>query len=406
MDDFDELIAAAHENDVKVIIDLVLNHTSNQHPWFDQAVQALLENEQNNYIEYYNFTRDSPGAGYAQITDEYYYECRFVSTMPDLNLDSPAVRAEIAKIAAFWLDRGVDGFRLDAVTSFYTGNQEKNVAFLQWLNSTVKEIDPDAYLIGEAWTDSGAVAAYYQSGIDSFFNFPYSQAGGRLANAIHKGEDSEFAVDLSDWNMKIRTANPNGKDALFLSNHDQGRSAGFLTRSLDKEKMAAALYLLAPGNPFIYYGEEIGMTGSGADPNKRLPMIWSDMDTAGQTYPPPGATQNTEGLPGVEKQLRDPASLLNHYRKILLLKARNPEIARGEMNPVATENPGIIAFNAEHNGKKVYVFHNLSGESQILEPGLTEQGISIEGFLVAGKGKPRLSRGQLSLPPLSTTILR
>ncbi len=405
--DFDALVAAAHARDVRVIIDLVLNHTSSSHPWFDSAVKALWKNEESKYIGYYNFTTGNPGAGYNRITDKYFYECRFVSTMPDLNLDNPDVREEIAGIVQFWLDRGVDGFRLDAVTSFYTGSPEKNIAFLTWLNGAVKAIRPDAYLVGEAWSDGGTISRYYGSGIDSFFNFPYSQATGRIVAALNSGSGSGFAAELAEWNAGIESVNAGAADALFLSNHDHARSAGFLMRDLQREKMAASLYLLAPGNPFIYYGEEIGMTGSGADPNKRLPMVWSQTDPDGKTVPPPGATQSTEGLAGADKQLRDNGSLLNHYRELLEIKVKNPEIARGEMEAIETGNSGIAAYSVTWEGRSIYVFHNLTaGKVEVDLTGLNLTGRSVSGYLATAGGKPRISTDRLTLPQMSSAVLR
>ena len=180
LEEFDLLIAKAHEKDIRIILDLAVNHTSNLHPWFDSAVKALWSGEQSKYIGYYNFTLTDPGQGYSKITDKYYYECRFVSGMPDLNLDNADVREEIAKIAKFWLDRGVDGFRLDAATSYYTGDNAKNIEFLSWFNGVVKAYEKDAYLVGEVRSDAGTVSEYYKSGIDSFFNYPYSQITGEL----------------------------------------------------------------------------------------------------------------------------------------------------------------------------------------------------------------------------------
>lgn len=412
MADFDTLIAAAHERDVKVIIDLVVNHTSNRHPWFEQAVSALWKGTDSPYIDYYNFTLENPGEGYNKITDKYFYECRFVSGMPDLNLDSPAVRAELLDIAGFWLDRGVDGFRLDAVTSFYTGNREKNIAFLGWLNDSIKTRWPDAYLIGEAWTEGGIIADYYSSGIDSFFNFPYAQATGRLVAALNSRTGENFAAAIAAWNQQIREKNAGAIDALFLSNHDHARSAGFLMRDLQKQKMAAALYLLAPGNPFIYYGEEISMTGSGKDENHRLPMIWSESNKTGMTLPPPGATQTIEGVRGADKQAGDRNSLLNYYRQILEIKRKHPEIARGVMTPFSAGNSGVAAFISTWNSQPVYVLHNLLNEQVRIDLGQSGldpaalDSLSVSDYLVTERGKPRLSGTTLTLPAMSTTIIR
>ncbi|MBP7401699.1 MAG: hypothetical protein KBA30_03720 [Clostridia bacterium] len=407
LEDFDTLLAEAHARDIHVIIDLVLNHTSNLHLWFDTAVQGLWSGQENEYASYYTFTTEERGEGYARITDRYFYECRFWSGMPDLNLDHPAVRGEIRRIAEFWLDRGVDGFRLDAVTSYYTGNMEKNIGFLSWFNDLVKELKPDAYLVGEAWSDSGVIASYYESGVDSFFNFPYSQATGRLVAALNTGAGDSFASGLAEWNRTIDAASPAAVDALFLSNHDQARSAGFLMRDPVRQKTAAAMYLLAPGNPFIYYGEEIGMTGSGADPDKRLPMLWSADDPDGTASAPPGATQTVTGIEGVDKQTKDGKSLLNHYRNLLRIKAENPEIARGVMESVDTGIPGIAALSSTCEGRTVYVFHNLTDERRSFGRDRLPGPVSaVAGYAAAAGGKPRLSRDEIILPPWSSTVIR
>ncbi len=407
LDDFATLIAEAHKRDIRVILDLVLNHTSSKHPWFTEAVKALWTGADSPTIDYYHFTTENPGQGYSMITDKYYYECRFWSGMPDLNLDNESLRAEIAGIAAFWLDKGADGFRLDACTSFYTGNNTKNIEFLSWLNGVVKAHKPDAYLVGEVWSDAGTVADYYQSGIDSFFNFPYATATGKIAAAINGSGGSSWASGLEAWNRTIRENGAVAVDALFLSNHDNGRSAGFLMRDPVREKMAAALYLLAPGDPFIYYGEEIGMTGSGEDPNKRLPMLWSLSDITGITDPPPGATQKVEGIDGVQEQIADRGSLLNYYKKILTVKAKNPEIARGEMHALDTGIGGVAAFTSSFEGKTVYVLHNLSGEEQKISlSGSGLAGLALSDSLTTGKKSPRIAGEYLVLPSMSTAILR
>ncbi|MHB1453742.1 MAG: alpha-amylase family glycosyl hydrolase [Saccharofermentanales bacterium] len=404
--DFDKLIDEAHKRDVRVIIDFVVNHTSNMHPWFDTAVQALWKGEDSKYIGYYNFTLENPGEGYSKITDKYFYECRFVSGMPDLNLDNADLRSELMDIAEFWIDRGVDGFRLDACTSFYTGSKTRNIEFLSWLNDGIKAYKPDAYLIGEVWSDATTVLDYYESGIDSFFNFPYSQASGTLVTTVNNKAGNNFSDALASWNEQIRLINPAAKDALFLSNHDNGRSAGYLVRNLVKEKMGAALYLLAPGNPFIYYGEEIGMTGSGVDPNKRLPMLWSTTETLGITSPPPGATQMIENIKGADEQISDDDSLLNTYKKILLIKAKHPEIARGTMTRIDSGNPGVALFSMTYEDSKVYIIHNLTETEQQVTISTPEQTrLKISDYLAAITGKPVLNGNMITLPPVSTAIL-
>jgi glycosidase len=169
MEDFDELIKACHDRGIRVIIDQVYNHSSVEHPWFKDAAEFLKDHpgitfENGNYsasfyidcpkLSYYNFANEQL-AGYEPLPGtEYFYEARFWSGMPDLNLDSDAVRREIADITGFWLEHGVDGFRLDAVTYYYTGNDSANIDFMTWLNDTVKSVNPDAYIVAESWTNS------------------------------------------------------------------------------------------------------------------------------------------------------------------------------------------------------------------------------------------------------------
>jgi alpha-amylase len=409
MDDFDELMQETDKRDIKVIIDLVVNHTSDMMPWFRKAVEGLWDEEENEYTRYYNFTTEYSGSGYTKITAQYYYEARFSPDMPDLNLDNEAVRSEILNIAKFWIDRGVDGFRLDAVTSYYTGNDTKNTEFMKWLNDSVKAYKPDAYFVGEAWTTASSIADYYSSGIDSFFNFPFSQVDGTIVKNLNAQNGKILVEQIYKWKDTIKNSNSEAIDAPFLSNHDNARSAGFLMRNMNKKKMAASIYLLMPGNPFIYYGEEIGMTGSGNDPNKRLPMLWSTTELVGIPYNPPGATQSISDLDGVDVQMEDKNSLLNFYKEILTIKKRFPGIARGEMTRLDTQNPEICAYTMTWDNRTVLVMHNLSEcelseDLETLHPGK----VKIRSSLLCDpdNSAARIEKGLLTLPPCSTTILQ
>jgi alpha-amylase len=407
LEDFDELIKAADKKGIKIIIDLVVNHSSNRHPWFESAVDALWKGEDNKYIEYYNFTEENPGDGYNKITDKHYYECRFVSEMPDLNLDNPDVRDEILNIASFWLEKGVGGFRLDAVTYFYTGEKEKNIDFLAWFTEEVKKSYPDAYVISEAWSDGMTIADYYRSNVDSFFNFPYSQATGQLVQNLNNKTANGFMKSIASWNETISSKNPNAIDALFLSNHDQARSAGFLMRDPVRQKMAALLYILAPGNPFIYYGEEIGMTGSGIDENKRLPMLWSVESAEGIPFPPPNANQSVSGIEGVKEQLTSSDSLLMFYKNLLSIRRNHPEIARGKMIWIDSgiKEIGIASFTWQENTK--YIIHNLSEFSVDVDlRGKIEGKFAIQDFIPvsAESEKPKISGNEIIVPPMSSIV--
>lgn len=237
LEDFSAMLEKAHSLGIDVIIDLVVNHTSSEHPWF----QSAKADENSEYRDWYNWS-DTQQDGYAKAGDAY-YECRFVNTMPDLNLDNPEVRAEIENILRFWLeDMGVDGFRLDAVTSYYTGNTEKNKEFLSWLGDTARSIKPDCYIVGEAWTDLYEIADYCEAGIDSFFLFPVAQRGGYIEEIL--GPDvKEPGRSYGNVTALLEMRLPEGTiPAPFLGNHDTARAASMLGPDIEKQKMAAACW--------------------------------------------------------------------------------------------------------------------------------------------------------------------
>jgi alpha-amylase len=390
MDDFDELQAECERRGVSLILDLVLNHTSVMHPWF-QSESAK---------DYYLFYPE-PGANRHDNGDGTYYYGNFGPQMPDLNLDNAALRAEIEEIVKFWLDKGVSGFRLDAPMHYYEQNAAKNAEFLTWLEETCDKYNPDTYLVGEVWSDGGVILEHYK-GIDSLFNFPFAQAQGVLVSSLRSGRGFNLAKRIEAWQRSVREANPDAADAVFLTNHDIARSAGMLNRDLPLMKMAAAVYLLMPGSSFIYYGEEIGMTGSGKDENKRLPMLFSAFDDRGRPDPPEGADQTQSLEKGVDEQLADDGSLLRFYMDVLSLKKASPEIARGTVSALDMGDSRICAYSSEWEGRTVYVLHNLGGDEVILEFG---DASSFDSLSAGGK-KPSYSDGILRMPAMSTAVLR
>lgn len=360
LDDMKALTAACHELGIRLIIDLPVNHTSTRHPWFLAAVEALKAGRTDDpAINYYNFSRDA-GQNHVQVigTDWYYEEQFAGGHMPDLNLDSEAVRDEIRRIMAFWLlDCGIDGFRLDAVTSFYTGNDAKNIEFLRFLNTEAEALKPGSFLVGECWKGLGQIAEYYQSGIDSFFLFPASQAEGYIAASMRARRPAETYVK----NLK-RVSDALGDSLLtpFLSNHDTGRTVGLVQgrQSPDRVKFAHALIALMGGYTFTYYGEEIGMAGAGADPNKRLGMLWDEDEV---TDPPPAATSLEYPYPGVKAQLEDPLSILNYLKKLNHQKTAMPAIALGTLAFGPTDTDTCIMIR-QYQGETLYIAVNFSAK--------------------------------------------
>jgi len=288
--------------------------------------------------------------------------------MPDLNLDNPSVREEILKIAEYWMAIGVDGFRLDAVTHYYEGNNTKNIEFLAWLQTELEKVDDDVYIVAEAWSDGGTILKLHESQLNSFFNFSFADSTGKIVTSVKMKKGSQLASDIAKWQEDVKAVNPDGIDAVFLSNHDNSRSGGALNRDLSLQKMGANVYMLMPGNPFIYYGEELGMVGSGRDENKRQPFIWSTTDVSGMTNPPINSDTVKQPVEGLDVQIKDGNSLVNHYKKLIAIKNSYPEIARGSVKALDLGNDNICAYKVswlyEEAERTVWIVHNLSKETE------------------------------------------
>ena len=419
MDDFDTFLAAAHERNIRVILDLPLNHTSVEHPWFQKAAEyvkslpagAVLSAEECPYALYYNFSSE-PQEGFAPLDDGWYYEARFWEGMPDLNLDNEEVRDEIRKICEFWLKKGVDGFRLDAVTSYYTGDKAKNIDFLTWLDSVVKEISPEAYLVGEAWENQSVYAEYYKSGIDSLFDFRFSGADGMICQTVRgSAKASAFAKALAEEEEMYASYNKDCVNAPFYTNHDMARSAGYyLYDKGNRIKLAGGLNLLMTGNAFIYYGEEIGMKGSGKDENKRAPMYWSSQNSEGMCSGPADMDTVEMQFPDVQEQQADPYSIWNYYRNAIRLRNAFPVIARGKTE-VIDELSGdqVCVFrrtDPEEKLKDVLIAVNTSEEEQTVK--LTRRKytpLQLAGVLVTGGKQVSYEKQILTLPPFAAAVL-
>ncbi|MBQ6388175.1 MAG: DUF3459 domain-containing protein [Mogibacterium sp.] len=340
MEDYEALVKECHARGIRVYMDLVFNHTSEDHSWFKAASDYLHELPSGwdpdpsycKYYDYYNFSRE-PADGYSYLDGtEWYYESRFWSEMPDLNLNSDAVRGEIRDIMAYWLAAGVDGFRLDAVTSYFEGDTGANTEFLRFLTETAHSIDPDCYLVGEAWTDRDTIAALYTSGIDSLFDFPFAGQGGCIEQIMNGARPAaDYVEEMLQAESAYRYANPDYTDAPFYTNHDMERSAGYYPDDNGaKAKMAYAMNLFMTGNAFVYYGEEIGMSGAGKDENKRAPMYWSaDPQDPDMCVGPPYMDEVYMKYPPAADQMNDEMSLHRWFAEVIRVRNAFPAIARG-----------------------------------------------------------------------------
>ena len=365
MADFDTLLAACHERGIRWILDLPLNHTSTEHPWFREAAAYLASlpasedpvYEDCPYVWYYNFSREK-AQGYAPLKDtDWYYEAQFWEGMPDLNLSTEAVRGEIADIARFWLEKGVDGFRLDAVTSYYTSSREASVDFLKWFREIVHAVRSDAYLVGEAWENQNVYAQFYESGIDSLFDFAFAGPDGLIAQTVKGSRNaSGFAEALAAEEELYASYYKDYVNAPFYTNHDMARSTGYYAYDDGRRtKLSGALNLLMTGNAFVYYGEELGLKGSGKDENKRAPMPWTagtGQDAAGMCVGPPGMDPQEAKFGSLADQAEDPYSVWNYYRNAIRIRNSFPVIARGRTVPVS-----------ELSGKDVGVFIREAAEA-------------------------------------------
>ena len=392
LSDFDALIEACGDRGIKVILDLVINHTDINHPWFTE------------HPEYYNIS-DSPGNGnWAPLPDGRYYECQFWDQMPDLDLENTDLRAEIIDICAFWFERGVAGFRLDAAKEYVTGNNAKNIEILAWFNAAVMSIKPDAYLVAEVWDTTTNLYDYYQSGLDSFFDFPFAGSDGAIAQLLLRTDASLEVyfrkVEYAD--QTISSYNPNGTDAPFFTNHDMSRAAGFLRRDADLIKTAWGLSLMQPGDAFIYYGEELGMSGSGRDENKRAPMLWTgDASASGMTSGPPEMEGQANGFPPAVEQIADPESIYTYILNAVRLRRIYPQIGRGSFEIIETsagEKTGAVMRTWQNAG--IIIAYNVSAEpSELVLQG------QLQDYLSATGERPAQSNGTLSLPGYCIAIL-
>ena len=373
MADMDQLLAECDSRGIHVITDLVLNHTGDDHEWFLTACEYLKnlpDGAQPSaaecpYVDYYYFNHEG-GAGYHSVgSSSWYYEGKFSPDMPDLNLANPTVREEITQIMQFWFDKGVDGFRLDAAKEFYSGNVKANIEVLSWIQQTATSLKEDAYLVAEVWDGFGQLTQYYESGITSLFNFAFGSTDGKIPTVLRQSGNAakvgSYATALETAETAFLGSNPNYIDAPFLSNHDVGRIAGFVTRDPLKMKMAGAMNVLMTGSCFIYYGEEIGMIGTGNDPSKRAPMYWNTARDNGTTNPPPGCELPEELVWGsLEEQVNDDSSIYNYYRQAIAIRNALPVISHGRTTAETALNLNCIsAFRKTWNDQECIVLMNV-----------------------------------------------
>ena len=420
MDDFKNLLKEAHDRDIRVVIDFVMNHSSSQNEWFKQActyLKTLGEGEEPDatvcpYVDYYHFSKVGMD-GYRVVSGtDWYYEGVFDYIMPDLNWESEALRKEFEQIADFWIELGVDGFRMDAALHFEENDTAFNNDVLKWFYNYCLSKNPDFYMVSEVWAAKSTIADYYESLTPSMFNFAVCGAEGPIVKAARSGKNASKFVDaMIDYQKTYAEKNPDFIDAPFLSNHDQVRVANSMPGETGKLKLAAGMLLTMNGSPFVYYGEEIGMKSTGQkDENKRLPMVWSMTDDTGMTTGPQGSDKEFEATSaGVEEQLQDENSLLNYYKRALRIRNENPEIARGEVAKISSLCSNTqAALTKTYEGSTIGIVYNISLEESISIE-LTDTalaGMDIRGYLSVNGEEATLEGNVLNLPAGTICILK
>lgn len=428
LDDFKNFIREAHARDIKVITDLVINHTGNNHPWFLKARSG----DQSPYRDYYvwakkdsirseifkkvrtldsdNIRKWHPVNG--DTTTEQYYGY-FNGLCPDLNLDNPEVRAQIVDIARFWLEEvKVDGFRMDAAKHIFPDDRAAdNHAFWVWFKNEMEKIKPDVYLVGEVWSDAKEVAPYLE-GLPSLFNFDLGYAITEVAKA---GRDSIGLVqrykEIRDF---YKSVTDDYLDATFIKNHDQTRLLTELKGDVQKARMAAALLLTFPGTPYIYYGEEIGMLGDklstyadqfGPDAFVREPYVWDQgsndqMQTAWET----ARYSTDETVVPYKTQVKDPGSLLHFYKNLIRFRNGSPALTYGDIAPAGIHIEEVVSFKRTHQNEELLVLHNLA-DVEVTIPLENDNSRFAEVIFSTAGVKVGVEDGMIRLPAYATVIL-
>jgi maltose alpha-D-glucosyltransferase / alpha-amylase len=444
LDDLKELIKSAHAHNIRIVMDLVLNHTSDQHPWFQQS----RSNKNSPYRDYYVWSDTNEKYKDARIifvdtetsnwawdekTKQYYWH-RFYSSQPDLNFDNPKVQEEMLNVARFWLDLGIDGFRADAVPYLFEreGTNCENLpethAYLKKLRAFIDEHYPGRILLCEAnqWPED--VRPYFGDG-DEFnmgFHFPVMP---RIYMALKK----ENFIDIKEIMQRTPAIPENCQWCTFLRNHDEltlemvtpeerkwmweqyapdprmksnlgirRRLAPLLDNNHRKIELANSLLFTLPGSPIIYYGDEIGMGDNLDLPDRngvRTPMQWDNSPNAGFTS---GKT-TSEFVKGelsyeyvnVASQMSDPDSLFNSMRRMIAVRRKHDAFGSSSMEWVETGNSAVAVYIREYEDDTMLILNNLSSSVQTLKLPIQYQKSYIDLFA----GDSHVFNEELTLQP-------
>jgi glycosidase len=375
-------VAAAHERGILVIVDFVINHTSSDHPWFQDALKG------GPHRDWYVWSETDPawpsvaGPNPWHETDagDFYYGA-FSEGMPDLNLRNPDVTAEIDRVAEVWLkDFGVDGFRIDAARHLieddgaHQVNTPETLAWLASFSKTVHAAHPDALVLGEVYDISKSAGRYVPDSLDLTFDFGLASA---TVSAIQGRRTPPIATALAE----TLTSWPVNREASFLTNHDQNRVMSQVFGDALSAHLAAFMLLTGPGIPFIYYGEEIGLQGRKPDEQIRTPLPWTaDGPAAGFTTGEPWEPLAEDwAAVNVATEAADPLSLLASYKRAIAFRAAHPALLQGGTILVDGEGGTVIGWLRVTAGETLLVVANV-GSKAVTDYALTLEGGPLCGF--------------------------
>ncbi|MFH1368790.1 MAG: alpha-amylase family glycosyl hydrolase [Elusimicrobiota bacterium] len=365
--DFDAFIAAAHKRGIKVIMDLVLNHTSSENKWFVDPMKRDWYVWRNTVPA--EWTKPWGGGRPEEVWHKkngaYYYGA-FGGHMPELNYQNPDVVKQMEDVIKFWLDRGVDGFRLDAVRYLVeTGGGPARQAdtpethdILKTLSKYARSINKDCFIVGEVWAGNDTGAKYYGGGeeLGHVFNFDLASA---IINSVKSNNYSEIE------NVMNRAAGypvPTDFYCPFLANHDQNRIASEFKGDIPRMKLATSILLSMKGIPFMYYGEEVGMAGSGPHESIRTPMQWDVSANAGFTKGKPWERmQDYYSGQNVAAQAKNRGSLLNHYKTLISVRNSRSEFFTHERIYIKNNVAKVYSYMYTDGSSGLLFAHNFDG---------------------------------------------
>ena len=384
MEDFDELIKEADKRDIKIIMDFVINHTSNESIWFKDA------EKRGKYRDYYMWKENYENAKELGMwgnplwcgIGKNEYHAVFTGNMPDLNYRNSNVRDEIKKASKFCIEKGVDGFRLDAARHIDDFDHEVTVAWWKEFNMYTKELDKNIFLVGECFDENTAHNSEYMEYLDSVFNF-MAEADIR---SLLKGEKIDLIEKIIYAKELYYTSCNNYIDSIFLGNHDITRIASENPKSYN---IAAAIFMTLPGTPYIYYGDELGQKGKGSDEMYRMPFEWSKTNNTkyDTKWAKSSFTKDNDGI-SLEEEKGDYSSTYERYKRLIKMRKGYPLFFYGEIEEY-NDIKGVLGYTVFDNKKRIRILHNLTSSDielkNVLENQIIYSGIEYKGVLKSGE---------------------